>query len=156
MEKYILITAAKLKYILSEKEKQAVFTAISEKEKQVVIQGEMIPLHITPSVVKFERWYAQELERLALSGKRLCKKCLKIMDIVDKCSCWEETGTGKKQDAFIAPTEQIKQITDKWSFPALTEEDKIGIEEDEEKRLAAPQYTENGYIDKESGEEMHS
>lgn len=149
-QKYVLITIDKIKYILNEKEKAGVFSAIQSGEKQIVIQGEMVPLHVTPAVILFSRWYAQELERLANSGKRLCKKCLKIMQIDDKCACWEEMGKAVKQDAFIAPPEQTSGL---FSWPKLTEADKEQIKIEEAARRPIFNYTSNneidGYIDEE-------
>lgn len=144
--KYVLTTVDKTRYVLDECEKDAVFHAVAEREKMVIIQGDMVPLHVTPSVIKFERWWASESEKLIVSGKKLCRDCFKVYYINDVCKCWQKV-LGKKQNAFIA--EKTDLVKD---FPQLTEEDKFKIESEQ----APVAYIENGgadgFIDSETGE----
>jgi hypothetical protein len=157
--RFVLITPEKTKFILQDNERASVFAAIQAGEKQIILQNEMIPLHITPLIITFSRWYAQELERLALMEKRLCKKCLKIMAIQDKCDCWEHQGKGKEQDAFVAPAEMIKSIADKMSFPKLTEAERASIEPaltEAEPTKYIEEGGADGYVDPDSGEKHFS
>lgn len=121
---YVLITHDKLKFICSENEYKAVLNAIRNSEKFVVLQQSVVPLQITPTIVSFERWFAQENERLKLTNNRLCNLCFCIMNIYDKCACWAEQGKGKEQDGFLLenlPKSVIAKLhgTIK-SFPKLT------------------------------------
>ena len=147
-EKYILTTIDKTRYVLSESEKDAVFKAIVEREKMVIIQGDMVPLHVTPSIVKFDRWWASESEKLIVSGKKLCRDCFKIYYVNDVCKCWQKV-LGKKQNAFIAEKEElpslIKQAADiVKSFPVLTDDDKMKIEAEQN----PVQYTQRINVDR--------
>jgi len=126
---YVLVSATKKRYALDDIEYQKVLKAIEDDDKAVMVQGSVIPLHITPEVMPFEVWFPQENERLALSGKRLCKKCLCIMDIQDKCSCWKEMGKGEVKSGFQLPVlpenvkQAVKQIAKKKSFPKVVQAD---------------------------------
>jgi len=154
---YVMETIQKARYLLNEREKQEVYEAIAEHESHVIIQGDMIPLAATPSIMSFSRWWAKENERLAVSGKRLCKKCMKVMEMQDKCICWD-SNLAKKQDAFVALPEEVSRILHSKvrSFPKLTTQDKLELEQQDQLRLTAPDYVEQtgglGYRDKESGE----
>lgn len=156
---YVMITIQKMRYLLSEKEKNAVFDDIQDGKPCTVVQGEMIPLQAPPTIVSFPRWWAAENERLAVSGKRLCKKCLKVMDAAGSCVCWKQNG-GEKQDAFVAVPEEILKIVHAGakSFPELTDEDKFQIEVEQFDVNKTPQLVSQngmmGYINPETGEEM--
>ena len=108
----VLITHDKLKFLLNTAECQLFLGAIKNNDKAFVLQrydNAVIPLHITPTLIPFEIWYAQENERLALTHHRLCKKCMSIMHIEDKCACWE-SGKGEEKNAFVAKLpEQVKK-----------------------------------------------
>ena len=159
---YILTTANHQRLLINKNEYDGLIGALNEDKKFVVMQGHVISLALAPSVSPFANWYATEAERLAVSGKRLCKICLKIMGISDKCGCWEVQGLGKKQDAFVALPDELKQLAHGAikSFPKLTEEDKFRLESEEALRQALPEHIENkngqlGYVD-EAGEEQYS
>lgn len=158
---FVLITAQKQRLIISQKEYDALLDCLNKGQKFVVIQNHLMSLAIAPSVTPFASWYATENERLANSGKRLCRKCLKQMEIMDKCSCWTVMGKGKIQEAFVLSDEIKKFIADyskKFSWPKLLEEENMQIEIEEAARI--PQYVERsghlGYIDEESGEELYT
>ena len=165
-----MILPDKMKLLLNEEEKEAVIKAIQQGDSYVVLRGQMVSLQIIPTVLTFETWYTQENEKLALSGKRLCKKCLSIMAISDKCACWEG-GKGEERNAFKeTPLPElvesaIKQITEKKSFPVLKNIDKSELLYREAKeRLAQSRYefyNDDGsgtdfYIDEETGEKRYS
>lgn len=157
--KYILITAEKMRYAISEKEKSAVFEAIKNHESHVVLQGEMIPLQIIPTIVSFQRWWASESEKLIVSGKKLCRICLKIYYINDVCKCWDST-LSKKQNAFKAVNEELPTVVQKAlgafkDFPQLTEGDKAQLSESNPQNYLEKRGF-DGYIDEESGEEIFS
>lgn len=157
-QKYILVTSEKARFFISQKEANAVLQSLEEKKKYVVIQGSIIPILIPPTVLDFGRWYATENDRLAVSGKRLCKICLKVMVIGDGCICWERN-MGLKQQAFKAlPSELapiLQQITDKFTWHSLPSQN------DETPAIAEPKYHETndqvlGYEDEETGEILFS
>lgn len=163
--RYVLITSDRLKYILNEEENKKVVQAILRNDKAALIQDSVIPLHITPAITPFEVWYAQENERIALTGHRLCKKCLRTMEIQDKCTCWQEQGKGENKNAFKEPVlpesvhEAIKQMADKKNFPQLSEIEKLEVE-NEEKLLQRPTCNADDkgdyYEDSETGEKTYS
>jgi len=158
---YILYTHDKRKFIINETEKEAAFKAVMNSEKALFLHGEMIPLQIAPTIMKFERWYTQENERLAMTDRRLCKKCLSIMSIFDSCACWENTGKGEEKNAIAGVlSESLNKLAESKKFPALTEEDKEDIEAEKKALNEAPEYVEIGgqlgYKDEESGEIMYS
>lgn len=163
MQKYILITHDKIKFILSEMEYKAIIQVIAAGKKQVMVQGELIPLNIIPSVVKFERWYAQENQRLALTNYRLCKKCLSAMRIDNVCACWDEKGLGEDKNAFIEIDlpQSVKQIISgiakSKQFPALSSEDIADIEAEKQKRIVTNTgEDETGSYFLEDGEKIYS
>lgn len=159
--KYILITHDKLKFILDDENYEKFLEALAKNDKAFVIKKykTVIPLHITPTVVPFEIWYTQENERLALTHHRLCKKCLSIMAIEDKCTCWREQGTGEEKNAFVgilpeSVKERLGKITESKSFPKLDNWDKGQIEVEEAKRNK-PRLGEGWYEDPETGERIY-
>lgn len=96
---FVIITSEKIRYLVSEKTRDDLFDAIQQGEKYYIVQGDMIPLNITPTVISIERFYQQECERLKSKGQKLCKRCLKVCDISCGCPCKESR---EKDDAFIA------------------------------------------------------
>jgi len=168
MQKYVMTTTDKTKFILSEEEKEAVFKAVlNGKQKQIVVQGQMIPINIAPTIITMERWWSQENERLALTHHRLCKNCLSIMHIQDKCPCWKTMGKGELKSGIEAPllpqgvADTIQQLADKKAFPQLDRFDRAKLEDEEKQaRLAnanrAISTQEGAYIDPETGETFYS
>lgn len=166
--KYVLITHDKLKFIIDDENYMAFLKAIENNDKAFVIKKykAVVPLHITPTIIPLEVWYPQENQRLALTHHRLCKKCLSIMHIQDKCSCWEETGKDEDKNAFIqklpdSVTEAVNEIANKKTFPQLDKFEKAEVEEQEKKlRLANANKAiceqEGVYIDPETGERFYS
>lgn len=119
MQKFVMTTGAKVKFLISERERNAVFEAVSQGEKKVIIQGEMVSLQIIPDVIRFERWVVNETQRLASFGQRLCKLCFNPMK--DVCSCWPNQG-GKKQQAFFLPKgmeEEIMRLAQNFQWPDI-------------------------------------
>lgn len=162
MKVYVVETINRARYIISEKEKEALFLAIANRETHAILQGDMIPLSAPPSVVLFERWYAKEVERLAVSQKRLCKKCLKVIGISDRCPCWDSEN-GKSQNAFIALPQEITVALRSAirSFPSLAKADEARIEFENSQFNKPKKYIQQGgelvgHIDEETGEEMFS
>lgn len=159
MQKYVLTTPEKQRLLISQEEYNGVIMALDTNKKYAVIQGHIIPLSIAPTVSPFANWYATENERLANSGKRLCRKCLKQMDIFDKCPCWEVMGKGEQQNAFIAS--KLPQLMSGWhKWPELTDEDRRQIDEENSIDPSITRYVEDGeidgYIDPYTGETMYS
>lgn len=127
MDKYIMILKNKEKMILSKKQKDAVFKAIENGKTYAIIGEEMISLQIVPTILKFERWYTQENQRLANFNKRLCKFCFGVMDVITGCTCWEKNG-GQKQDA-IEGVKLPNSILDKFGeFPKLEDSNSTNLE----------------------------
>lgn len=156
---YILITAEKMRYAINESEKSAIFEAINNHESHVIVQGDMIPLQIIPTIVSFQRWWSNENEKLIVSGKRLCKLCFKIYYINDVCKCWSST-LSKKQNAFNALPDELPGVVKKAleafkDFPQLTAGEKAELEYQEGvKYIGGSNF--DGYIDPEAGEEFYS
>lgn len=162
---YVLITPNKMKLLLSQQENMAVQRAIVNNDKAVFVQGATISLNIVPEIYPVEIWYAQENERLANNGKRLCKKCLSIMNIDDKCTCWTEMSKGDDKNAFKSELPEsvkgaVKQIAENKSFPKITE---LDIEQEKllsgefkhkPKMITGEDDDGSWYID-ESGEKMY-
>lgn len=127
MKPYLLITADKFKFEINVEEKAAIIKAINRGDKLLEIQDSVISLAITPTIVKAERWWAQENERLATTEKRLCKKCGSIMDMASGCTCWEMRGAKERNPFLLELPESIKQIVHNGvrvqSFPTPTEEE---------------------------------
>ena len=122
MDKFVLITHEKMRFLLNRDEYKIYTNAVKVKAKFVTIQGSFIPLQILPSVFPFGVWYTNENERLANSGKRLCKLCLSIME--GDCKCWD----GKtKKNAFIPPelpnNVKLLLVDAIKSFPKVTKEE---------------------------------
>lgn len=161
MDRYILMTADKSKFVLNEKERETVFNAIQNGDAFVALRKEMISLQIIPTIITLERWWSQENERLAVSGKRLCKKCLGVMTIQDKCACWEVQGKGEIKHGIETPKlpggidESLKEIANKKSFPKLGNWEK-GQVEVEEKAIEKLPSGEGWYTDPETGETFYS
>ena len=161
MGKYVMIMADKNKFILNEDEKVGVFDAVQNGESFVFLKGEMVSLQIIPTVITIERWWSQENERLAVSGKRLCKKCLGVMMIEDKCPCWEVQGRGEIKHGIETPLlpgtvkEAIQQVADKKSFPKLGNWEKGQVKAEEEAAKQLPS-GEGWYTDPETGERMYT
>lgn len=127
MQTHVLITFDKVKFFISEKEGLGIINALNQGQKMAIIQGEVIPLNIAPTIITIERWFAQENERLALTHHRLCKKCLCVMMISDVCSCWEELGKGEQKSAFGGTLPEgvrqtIELMAKSKSFPSVTTE----------------------------------
>lgn len=97
---YVMITSSKVKFLLDEKEKTAVYQAVADGKKMVIIQGAMIPTNIAPTVIPYQTWAAQENERLFVYKKRLCRKCGSVMDLRSGCICWAKNDSKKRKDPF--------------------------------------------------------
>jgi|SRR3990167_100354 len=161
---YVLITHDKTRLLLTQDQAKQVFEAIQAGEKYIIIQSQMIPLHIIPTVLEVEVWYTQENEKLRISNRRLCKKCLSIMDILDVCDCWEKKSKGYKKNSFrqpVLPEEVLKLLREKakvMEFPKLTAEDKAQIEAEDIKEPV--EYVDRGgqlgYKDPDTGEVTYS
>lgn len=95
MKKYFLITSDKYKFEITEAQKAAIIKAINRGDKLLELQDSVISLAITPTIIEHSRWFAQENERLKVSGKRLCKKCNLIMDVDTGCICWHKNERGE-------------------------------------------------------------
>lgn len=125
MSNFVLTTSEKTRFLLSKEEYKAFLQAVKNKVKFVTIQGAFIPLQILPSVVPFHTWYFNETEKLAVSGKRLCKLCLSVMENRDVCACWPEMGKDEKRIAFkfkeIAPKLFERLQSKIKDFPQLAE-----------------------------------
>lgn len=158
MGKYIIITGSKKKFLISEKESKAVINALNKDAKFVMLQGQIIPLQIIPEILKFETWYIQENERLRLTNKRLCKKCLRTMEMIGPgCDCWNRN-SGKGQNIFKPqlPESIKKQIQGTIKeFPKLEEGEIIEENKKQADYIEGPD-GELGYKDEESGETMYS
>lgn len=169
MQKFVLVTSEKQRLLIDENEYKALVKAIDANKKYAIVQGFMIPLAIAPSISPFEAWYETETERLANSEKRLCKKCLKIMNIYDKCLCWEQQGTGREQHALkpILPDsvrERLSEISAQKSMPAaqaqITAQEAFA-EYSRKPKITTPEVADGangmlGYRDEESGEIFYS
>jgi len=160
MGKYIMTTGGKEKFVLTENEAEAIKRSVRNGDAFTVIKGEMVSLQIVPSVIRLERWYAQENERLALTHHRLCKKCLSVMQIADKCPCWKESGKSENKHAFVAPElpdsvkESVRKVSSGMGFPGLSDGEKAEVEAEDlamDKRLTMPAPG-GGFIDKDTGE----
>lgn len=92
-----MMTADKLRFILSEQERGLVLQEFNKGAKAVFVQDSLISLAIAPTITEYERWFAQENERLFERGKRLCKKCGSIMDVGFGCICWGKHGEYKSE-----------------------------------------------------------
>lgn len=103
MDKFILITHDKMRFVLTPQEYKGFMQAVTDKAQFVIIQGAFVGLQLLPSITPFPVWYAAETERLAVSGKRLCHLCACVMAISDRCRCWPEMGVDADKNAFIAP-----------------------------------------------------
>lgn len=156
MERYVMFTGNKQRFLINEAEKKAIYEAVSNDEKKIIIQGELIPLQIIPEIVSFKRWVVNEENRLANFGKRLCRLCFNAMK--DVCQCWPNQSTGKEQNAFFLPKETIKEIAKNFEWPSLSKSEQALIAEDNgTKRLPIPNNDlMDGYIDPETGEEIYS
>lgn len=164
MKPYILTTVDKHKMLISGDERNAILAAVNSGEKAIVIQDCLISLAIVPEVMPFIRWFEQENDRLKNSQKRICKKCLGVMDIEVGCVCWDRN-TSATKNPFILPESIRRQLgissASMQSFPELTA---FEIEWD----AAAAEYQAKrqveyiggnralGYIDPATGEAMFS
>ena len=92
--KYKMLTSDRVKFDLTEEERIAINKALVAGQKFAIIQGCTISLAIAPTILPFDTWVANENERLVTSGKRLCKKCYKIMDVESGCTCWHKNERG--------------------------------------------------------------
>lgn len=112
MNNFVLITPEKVRLLISETEYKAYLKALNSKAKFIMIQQSLIPLQVLPTVFPFDTWYANENERLAMTGKRLCKLCLCIMSMYDSCPCWSEKGRNEAKNAFKQPQlpESVKKL----------------------------------------------
>ena len=84
---HVLTTGQGTRFLLSEKEKQAVYQAVANQEKMVIVQGQMISLQIVPEVIAFANWLGQENDRLANQNKERCPHCLTVKKYGDRCAC---------------------------------------------------------------------
>lgn len=130
---YVMITADKMRFLLSENEYKTVLKAISQKLKSIFLQKSTISLAITPTIMPYEKWYAVENEALFKVCKRLCRKCGSAMAINDGCTCWQKFGSKEKNpyDTKYLPESIKKMLAENFgikSFPALTESDKQQVE----------------------------
>lgn len=123
--KYVLITADKTKFIVSKEERDSVLQSVNSGAKAILIQDTLISLAIAPSVIPFDRWWAQQEDDLARSEKRRCKKCLRIFSAEGVCPCWE-SGGGKERDAFVAPLKELQGIK-LLGWPELTNFEKSQV-----------------------------
>jgi hypothetical protein len=154
---YILKVMGGEKFIITEEQKNGVMQALSSGLKVIEINGEIVPLAPVPSVVRFERWFTQENERLRLTGRRLCKQCFSVMEIETGCTCWGRNG-GKDKHAFVLPQSVMSQLSIR-AFPelSLAEQAKVDFES---QTIEPVEYIEEnnilGYIDSETGEKLFS
>lgn len=127
MKPYLLITSDKFKFEITAEEKAAIVKAINRGDKLLELQDSVISLAITPTIVKSERWFAQENQRLRSNDKRLCKKCGSIMEMSTGCTCWDMYGMESKNPFMLELPEAVKRIVHDGlrvkSFPKLTEEE---------------------------------
>lgn len=120
--KHVLITSEKVKYFISDNEKNHVYGLIKAKEKYAVIQGDLIPLNITPSIISFDRWFENESKYLAMKSKKMCKRCLKLLDVDERCDCkpkqlqLEERGQQPPVSADVLKKSR-DEIAKKFSWP---------------------------------------
>jgi len=116
----MLITHDKIKFKLTEEQKNGVFNAVSRGEKFVILQGSMVPLTIPPTVIESRKWFAQENERLKTYKKRLCRKCGSAIDLSGGCSCWGRNGARGEDpiDGYHLP-EEIKLMLHQGVKPKL-------------------------------------
>lgn len=156
MERFVMFTGNKQRFLINEVEKTAIIQAVSNDEKKIIIQGELIGLQIIPEIISFKRWVVNEENRLANFGKRLCRLCFNAMK--DVCQCWPNQSTGKEQNAFFLPKETMKEIAKHFEWSSLTKGEQALIAEDGGKSLLAVPNNDlmDGYIDPESGEEIYS
>ncbi len=86
--KKILITSDKIRYFLEENEAMAVYKAINDGKKHIILHGDIVPLHITPSIVDVDRWVEQENITLRKRRQWMCKRCYSVYDEKDvRCGC---------------------------------------------------------------------
>ena len=147
-------------FVLSEDEKAAVFEAIGNGDTYLAIKGEMVSLQIVPTILRFEKWYAQENQRLALTNRRLCKNCLSRMDATTGCPCWKETNKGEDRNALEGTTlpQNVRELLSGSvkSFPALTDEDRAMIAAEKPKYIDSAEADESDFYISESGERHFS
>lgn len=95
---HVLITGNKVKYFLSALEAQAVAKTIQSNGKMIMIQGDVVSLQIIPSIIEINRWYTQEMERLYLQDKTMCRHCFSITDS-ERCGCRDITDPSRILEA---------------------------------------------------------
>lgn len=130
---YVMITADKMRFLLSEQEYRSVVVAIAQNLKSIFIQQCTVSLAITPTVMPYEKWYAIENEKLFQSGKRLCRLCGSAMGMIGGCPCWHKNGDNEKNPYEVKklPESLQKMLADMVkikTFPALTEAEKEKVE----------------------------
>lgn len=64
--------------------------ALDDGDKSVMVQGQLIPLSIHPTIITAENWFSQERDRLRIHGMTRCKRCLQIKSIRDRCGCYDK------------------------------------------------------------------
>lgn len=120
MPQHVLVTSEKVKYFITDEEKLAIWNALEDNLKYITVQRDIVPLHITPSVIEFSRWFKQENQYLASKNKRLCRKCLDVIALGDQCGCRD-----RSQEEKIALPENIKKQLHSGikEFPKLSKSD---------------------------------
>jgi len=97
---FILTTVDKNRYRISEDVKNLVCEAVFNGEKFVTLNGDLVPLHITPSIVNVDKWISDMDDSLIKVKRRICRKCMRGRDIEGFCECKD---TGKMSElAYFA------------------------------------------------------
>ncbi len=163
IQRYVLKSSENQRMILNQLEFDAVWSALTKKEKFVRIQNTIISLTIPPAVTPIEQWMVNENERLASFNKRICRKCLSVMDaITNTCPCLQEKGIGREQHALIGNNAELEGgLKGIFDWPELTEADKVGVEIEEKgitkfNREIPTQEGPDFYYDEATGEKMYS
>lgn len=104
---YVLITKAGVRYFITDQVRKMVIVYLEQKRPYIVIEGDVIQLHITPDIVGFGRWFTQEDGKLRIHKHRLCKKCYEPVALGDRCGCTpEKFDVMPEQIALPAPIKE--------------------------------------------------
>lgn len=61
--------------------------ALKDNRKSILIQNQLIPISIHPTVLTLGKWYSEEKERLVIHSMTRCKRCLNVRPISGRCGC---------------------------------------------------------------------
>lgn len=117
---WVMLTHDKQRIILNDQEKSAIYSCISSGDKYMIIKGEMFPLHIIPTIRKLEEWYLNEKGRLKMSDKRLCEKCLSVVDIGAFCVRCSERATTPIREYLKITLPILKEKMDEGDYLSAT------------------------------------